>query len=248
MKKRILTWILLLVIVFSIPSNAEDYHDTFESLDELLSYWEESGTAGLKSAVYFAIARHKDGENYVVKYDGLSYSFTEDEFNTILQWLDGQYILTVADDAGANLINADVFFYNFNFYAAFLKSDHILSVDNADEISSLPGYILHKTIFNQCEILSLELSKDAKEVRSVRCTWAKEMPNSQTYLEDFLTLLMESVLACGLDEETATQVFEYLGSRNNFNIGDSDEMTIDGVTISYTVERGIGVSFKIEKQ
>ena len=32
------------------------------------------------------------------------------------------------------------------------------------------------------------------------------------------------------------------------NIGDSDEMTIDGVTISYTVERGIGVSFKIEKQ
>ena len=147
----------------------------------------------------------------------------------------------------AYLVSADDFFYNFIFYAAFLKSGHNLTVGNADEVTTLSDCILYKAIFNKCEILSLELSKDSKTVRTVHCTWAKEMPNSQAYLEDFMTLLMESVLACGLDEDTATQVFQYFGSRNSFNNGDSDEMVIGGVTIGYTVQSGIGVSFKIEK-
>lgn len=149
--------------------------------------------------------------------------------------------------AKESLIKADDFFYNFNFYAALLNTGHSLSLDNVDEISRLTDSVLYKTIFNKCEILSLDLSTDATEIQSVHCTWAKDMPCSQTHLKDFLVLLMESLLACGFEENTAKEIFDYLGGSSEFNIGDSNETTIDGIKVGYKVERGIGVSFKIER-
>ena len=149
-----------------------------------------------------------------------------------------------ADD---NLIATDEFLVQFTLYAALLNTGHALSTENADEITHFSDMVLFKTIFNKCEILSLILTPDGKEVTSIKCTWSTLTPGASAYSEDFIYLLMEVLCACGMDTDSIADLLVDLGMNNAFDVGDSGEATNDGIKVSYEVTSTFGVSFKIEK-
>lgn len=144
------------------------------------------------------------------------------------------------------LTSTEDFVYYFNLFGAFNGNGHELSIDNTSTLEEIGDEILFKTIFNDCEILTLMLSQDATKVNSIHCTWAKNMPGAGNYLEDFLFMLMESLLACGMESDSVSALFTEFGKVNAFNTGDEGEMTIDGIKVSYTVTSYSGVSFLIE--
>lgn len=89
---------------------AQNKYGDFETLDELLLYWQDNGSAGLNLAYYVALATYEEGQNYKLEYNGESYNLTYDELQIIKQWIDGEYsplynaetkssdLLTVSDD------------------------------------------------------------------------------------------------------------------------------------------------------
>ena len=151
-------------------------------------------------------------------------------------------------DVDAYLVSTEDFMYYFNFYSAFIGDGHELSIDKAFDYEKIGDRILFKTIYNDCEILSLWLSDDALEVESISCTWAKNVRGAGDYLNDFLQMLMEALLACGMESDSVSSVFTSFGEKNAFNVGDADELTIDGITVSYEVTSYSGVSFVIERE
>ena len=151
-------------------------------------------------------------------------------------------------DVDACLVSTENFMYYFNFYSAFMGDGHELSIDKAFDYEKMGDRILFKTIYNDCEILSLWLSDDASEVESISCTWVKNMRGAGDYLNDFLQMLMEALLACGIESDSVSSVFTSFGEKNAFNVGDTDELTIDGITVSYEVTSYSGVSFRIERE
>lgn len=146
------------------------------------------------------------------------------------------------------LVSLEEFVFSFNFYGAFMGDGHELSIEKAFDFEKVSDGILFKTIFNDCEILSLMLSADATEVKSIHCTWASNMRGASDYLNDFLQMLMETLLACGMDSDSVSSLFTDFGESNSFNVGDKGEMTIDGIKVSYEVTSYSGVSFKIERE
>lgn len=148
----------------------------------------------------------------------------------------------------ANLVSAEDFMYYFNFYGALFDDGHVLSIDNANEFVKVGEGILYKTIFNDCEILSLMLSSDAAQVKSIHCTWAYYTSGANDYLNDFLQMLMESLLACGMESDSISSLFSDFGKANAFSVGDKGERTIDGIKVSYEVTSYGGVSFVIERE
>lgn len=146
-----------------------------------------------------------------------------------------------------NLVSFEDFVYYFNFFGALLGDGHELSIENISDFAEIGDEILFKTIFNECEILTLMLSADVAEVKSIHCTWASNMKGASDYLADFLQMLMETLLACGMEMDSVLSLFTDLGE-NTFNVGDEGEMTIDGVKVSYAVTSYSGVTFKIERE
>lgn len=144
-----------------------------------------------------------------------------------------------------HLTSTEDFVYYFNFFGAFNGNGHKLSIGNTSDLEEIGDEILFKTIFNDCEILTLMLSQDASKVNSIMCTWAKNMPGAGNYLNDFLQMLMESLLACGMESDSVSSLFTELG-KNTFSVGDEGEMSIDGMKVSYNVTSYAGVTFTIE--
>lgn len=144
------------------------------------------------------------------------------------------------------IIDIKTFLYDFNFYGAFLGNGHKLNLENA-EISILNDTALIKTIFNNCEILSLSTNKSMTDIISIHCTLSTATKNSDKYLEDFLSLLMESMLSAGIDSQSVSDTFTKFGKANAFNVGDKDETIIDGIRVSYKVTKETGISFTIER-
>lgn len=109
-----------------------------------------------------------------------------------------------------SIVLAEDFLFYFNFYASFLSTGHTLSVDNAEEISKLSDSTLCKWIFNGCEIMTLNLNSDGDKVMSVHCTLSNGS-RSTYYTDDFLILLMEALLACGLEYDSVSDLFTKVG-------------------------------------
>lgn len=149
-----------------------------------------------------------------------------------------------ADATGQPLITTAEFLINFNLYASMLGLGHELSTDSA-EISTFSDSVLLKQVINGCEIVSLNLSPDSKSVTSIRCTWSTLAPGSYKYSDDFIYLLMEVLMACGLESDGISDVFLNIGISDNFNVGDSGERVADGIRVSYEVTSTYGVSFTI---
>ena len=143
------------------------------------------------------------------------------------------------------IVSAEEFVYYFNFYGAFMNDGHELSIDTVNAFESVGDGILYKTIFNDCEILTLRLSADAIDVKEIDCTWAINVRGADRYREDYLQLLMETLLACGIEADSVTTMFTEFGELNAFNVGDTGEKTVDGFKVSYEVTSYSGISFKI---
>ncbi|MBQ9252279.1 MAG: hypothetical protein IJ188_06565 [Clostridia bacterium] len=151
-----------------------------------------------------------------------------------------------SNSADLPLASTKDFVYDFNFYGAFMGNGHELSIENTSDFEKLNHRLLFKTIFNDCEILSLWLTEDAKQVLSVSCTWASSVRNSDKYLEDFLWLLSEAFLASGAEANSLSDLYAKIGEANAFNVGSKGEMTIGGVSLSYETTSYSGTSFKME--
>lgn len=151
----------------------------------------------------------------------------------------------VESDADVCLVDAEEFVYYFNFYGAFMNDGHELSVDTVSSFESVGDGILYKTIFNDCEILTLRLSADAVDVKEIDCTWAINVRGADRYREDYLQLLMETLLACGMEADSVTAMFDEFEESNTFYVGDTGEKIVDGFKVSYEVTSYSGVSFKI---
>lgn len=145
-----------------------------------------------------------------------------------------------------NLISMQDFIYGFNMYDALFNIGHEISTDDV-EISKLSDILLVKKIYNGCEILSLLVSPNTYEVNSVHCTLSTLTPKSDQYVDDFMVLLMEVLLACGMKTDSISDAITKLGAEGSFSIGDNGQVIVDGIRISYEVTRTIGVSFVIDK-
>lgn len=146
--------------------------------------------------------------------------------------------------SNAVLIDTESFLLNFNLYALLAETGHELSVEGAEEISTLNDGVLFKTIFNGCEILSLTLTADAKNVVSVHCTWVPYMSGASRYSDDYAALLLEALAACGMDADQITEALSFLGDGLQEEV--SGEKVMQGMRITY--ENGaLGVSVSIER-
>lgn len=138
------------------------------------------------------------------------------------------------------------FLLKFALYSSAMNLGHSLSIEEADELSYLPDYVLFKTIFNDCEILSLILTRDVKDIKYIKCTWSIDSRGATAYADDFLYLLMEVLCACGMETDSIAEVFSQFGGNGSFDVGDKGEATFDGIKVSYEVTSTFGVSFLIE--
>ena len=150
------------------------------------------------------------------------------------------------DESVASIIGCKDFILSFNYYAAISNLGHTLSKDKAEEIRYLTDSVIFKTVYNGCEILTLDLTADVEWVRVIHCTWSMSTPGASAYSDDFVFLLMEVLCACGMETNDIADVLQELGS-NGFEIGDSGESIVNGIKVSYSVKTGIGVSFTIER-
>lgn len=146
------------------------------------------------------------------------------------------------------LISMESFIQDFNFYSAFMDDGHELSIVNAFDFEKMGDRILYKTIFNDCEILSLWLTDDIVNVESIQCTWSSNKRNADKYLNDFLQMLMEALLSCGMEADSASSMFASFGGKDAFKVGDTGELTMDGIVVSYKVDAIAGVTFTIQKE
>ena len=150
------------------------------------------------------------------------------------------------DVSAASIIGCKDFLLSFNYYATIAGLGHTLSTDKADEIHYFSDSVMFKTVFNGCEILTLDLTADAEWVQTIHCSWSISSPGASAYSDDFVYLLMEVLCACGMETNDIADVMQELGS-NGFEIGDSGESIANGIKVSYNVKTGIGVSFTIER-
>ena len=157
------------------------------------------------------------------------------------------FFASAASTSDNSLIGTNDFLLYFNLYAASTNLGHTLSTESADEIAHFPDHVMFKTIFNGCEILTLILSADSSMVTSIKCTWSTLTPGADKYSDDFLYLLMEVLCSCGLSTDSIADVFTTLGANNAFDVGDSGNMTVDGIEIGYEVTSAFGVSFTIKR-
>lgn len=146
--------------------------------------------------------------------------------------------------SNAVLVDTESFLLGFNLYALLAETGHELSVDGAEEISVLNDGVLFKTIFNGCEILSLTLTGDAKNVVSVHCTWNPYMSGASRYSDDYVALLLETLAACGMDADQIKEALSFLGDGLQEEV--SGEKVMQGMRVAY--ENGaLGVSVSIER-
>ena len=151
-----------------------------------------------------------------------------------------------ADHDNNGLASVDSFLASFNTSAALMETGHTLSVENA-EISRFSNFVLLKSVFHNCEILSLRLNMDSSRVMSVQCTYSTLVPNASSYADDFVCLLMETMYACGIDADSTMEALSNTGFLEHYAAGDTGETTVNGIKISYEVTSVFGASFTIEK-
>ena len=143
------------------------------------------------------------------------------------------------------IIGTSDFLYSFNLNSAAMNSGHELSTDSV-EISYLSDDFLLKKVYNGCESLSLVLTSDTNNIKAIRCTWSTAVPGSSKYQLDFTLLLMETLIACGVDLDAVMVLLLDIGSRLR-SVGDKGSYTIDGLNIVYEVSSGFGASLFIER-
>lgn len=151
-----------------------------------------------------------------------------------------------AESSNSSLCKTLDFLMYFNTYVAIIGTEHTLTTETV-EISSFSDSTLFKAVFNNCEILSLILNQESEEVMEIHCTYSTLVPGSTLYTDDFIYLLMESLMACGLDYSNVSDLLYDMGIRNKFEIGDSGESIIEGISIGYTVTSTFGISYVIKK-
>ena len=177
---------------------------------------------------------------------------TSDELKEIKDYLNGNsgYSLSgstsLKNRQAVGLISTEDFLFSFNFCAASLGTGHALSTEEV-EISRFSDSVLLKTVFNGCEVLSLNMTPDSKEVTTIHCTWSTSVPGSTKYADDFVYLLMEVLNACGMKTGDISEVLMELGAKNAFNVGDSNAVIVDGIKVKYDVTSYTGVEFVIER-
>ena len=145
------------------------------------------------------------------------------------------------------LISLNDFTLSFNLLSVLSGTNYALSLDNADELTSFRDYVLFKTIYNGNIILSLDLTKDKKDVKDIHCTLAETYNTSQSDVDDFLSLLWEVLFTCGMESESISSVFASFAQSGTFQDGDSGEISMDGIKVSYEAGSYYVVSFVIEK-
>ena len=114
------------------------------------------------------------------------------------------------------------------------------------EISRFSDSVMVKSVFHQCEILSLTVDSDIQYVTEIRCTLSTASRLSSLYMDDFVYMLMEALMACEMESSSISEVMLKLGIDNNFQVGDSGEIVKDGIRIKYSVTKAFGISFTIE--
>lgn len=148
--------------------------------------------------------------------------------------------------SGETLISVEDFALNFSFYDSFLGLDHKLA-DEPDELSRLTDSILMKYVFNNCEILSLIITPDAKQVQSIRCTLDTNAPGASSYAEDFTYMFMVVLCTCGMSTDSVQEVITEIGDNSTFAVGTSVETVVDGIRVGLDVTSYAGVTFSIDK-
>lgn len=148
--------------------------------------------------------------------------------------------------AASELVSIDDFLLTFNYCAALSHYGHELSTDNT-EISRFSNHVLLKAVYNGCEILSLNLNPDSTKVMSVKCTYSMSVPGSSKYSDDFLCLLTETLSACGMNTNSIADVYSNLGLNSQTSIGDSGDVTVSGIRVSYEVTKTYGLSIEIKR-
>ena len=247
MRRIITLFIIGLIIVTNIPALSEVTKGEFDKLTD-------SERSSLGSTVDIACFASKGStkSSYCTSIFDIDLSnLSADELESIKDYLDGKTddnpsYANASVESREKLIDTEDFLLKFNFCAALLNSGHVLSTENS-EISRLSETVLLKTIFNGCEVLSLNLTPDSKEVITVHCSWSISIPGSSKYSDDFIYLLMESLNACGMEADTISDVLLKLGGQDAYNIGDSNDVTINGIKVRYEVTSATGVSFTIER-
>jgi len=229
----------------------KDNSVTKEQLDKLT----ESEKSTLSAEVEIAY-RFKQAGSSKARYSSvLDIDLSElslDELKEIRDYLNGNSDYLLSDSTFLNdrqaviLISTEDFLFNFNFCATSLGTGHALSPENA-EISRFSDSVLLKTVFNRCEVLSLNLTSDSKKVTAIHCTWSTSVPGSANYADDFIYLLMEVLNACGMKTGDISDVLIELGAKNAFNVGDSNAVIVDDIKVKYDVTSYTGVEFVIER-
>lgn len=224
---------------------------TKEQLDKLT----ESEKSTLSAEVEIAYRAKQAGSSkarYSSVLDIDLSELTSDELKEIRDYLNGNSDYSLSDSTSLNdrqaviLISTEDFLFSFNFCATSLGTGHALSPEKA-EISRFSDSVLLKTVFNGCEVLSLNLTPNSKKVTAIHCTWSTSVPGSAKYADDFVYLLMEVLNACGMKTSDISDVLMELGAKNAFNVGDSNAVIVDGIKVKYDVTSYTGVEFVIER-
>lgn len=238
MKKRFVA--ILLVLTLTILFSAVRAEVSLEQLDKLT----ESERATIRAQVFISLTAKKAGLSRSQYSEILGIDLGEltlDELAEIRDYLDG-----IKDESDMRLTTTEDFLTEFNAGAALMETGHALYVDSA-ETSRFSDSVLMKTVFNNCEILSLNLSADSNDVMSVKCTHSLIVPGASAYDDDFVYLLIEAMYGCGIDADSILDVLSDTGFFEHHSIGDSGEATMQDIKISYEVTSVFGVSFTIEK-
>lgn len=144
----------------------------------------------------------------------------------------------------SSIVSLDDFVYRFNFLSTLLGDSHSFGDDNVEIMTTSQDTIL-KAIYNDCEILSLTLNDDLDKITEISCTLS-DTYGAETYLSDYLGMLVLVFYAADLDDEASGDYFDEVGSKIE-NGSRYYETTVDGVNVTYTQTKVFGITFRLEK-
>jgi hypothetical protein len=155
-------------------------------------------------------------------------------------------LCSVGSAFGVGNVSFQNFVYYFSFYGGLFGTGHSIVLEKVDEIWTHGSTTSCKVIFNDCEILTVNVDSASMNVTSVHCTWSRYPAGAKNYADDFYYLLVESLLAVGVNNTSAMDVLDIVGFSRAMSDGDSGEAVMDGFRVSYSVSKDLGISFVIE--
>ena len=139
------------------------------------------------------------------------------------------------------------FMERFNAAAQTLETEHKLSISSAFEISDRrDGTTLFKTIYNNCEVLSLILENVTDDIVEIHCTLTFGATNTPEYILDFSSLVSETLVACGIKPDIG--IFEDLNIKESIAKNEHRFTVVNGIKISYYVNTTGGFTFSFEME